>query len=135
MMRSFFAFIALLICANSIAQQVKNNGTTSNLPLKTVVIKDGKKEDPGTYLASTNIVRFWIYKPGSTADVEQILRSIRKSEGVTSVEEEGVSGDYMEFVLRLKSPRDKSWYRRVFEKAGITHIQYNGGEPMELRKL
>jgi hypothetical protein len=128
-------FAAFLVQSNLQAQQVKNTGTTSDIPLKTVVIKDGNTDDAGAYLSSVNIVRFWVYKPGSTADVARILKTLRAADGVTEVEEAGVSGDYQEFVLRLKSARDKDWYRRTFAAAGLTHIQYNGGKPVELSKL
>ena len=125
----------MIVTTSSEAQQVKSTATTEVLPLKTMVFKDSRTEDLQTYLTSNKIVRFWIYKAGSTADSERLVKTLRSAEGVEEVEEEGVSGDYSEYVLRLKTPRDKNWYKKQLLKAGITNVQFNNGEVTEVAGL
>ena len=109
------------------AQQVKITGTKDSLPFKTVVIKDSGSETAETYLRNSTIVRFWVFKAGSTADVEKIVKVFRNAEGVKELKEGEVNGDYKEFVLHLSSARDMAWYKKQLAVAGLTHLKFNSG--------
>lgn len=129
------SLLFLVLAFGAGAQQVKSTATAEILPRKTIVFKDSRTEDLNTYLTSNKIVRFWIYKAGSTADSELLVKTLRTADGVEEVEEEGASGDYTEYVLRLLAPRDKGWYKKQLLKAGIGNVQFNNGKVTEVARL
>lgn len=122
---TFLLLLFLLATSYSNAQQVKDTGTNNNLPLKTAVLRDASAGDASSYLSSAKIVRFWVYKAGSTTDVQKMVAAFSKAKGVTGVKEGDLNGDYKEFVLTLDKPRDLGWYGKLLAEAGITHLKFN----------
>ncbi len=131
-----FTPLAMLLLAFTVqAQQVKITGTQDSLPLKTVVIRDSGSENAEGYLQKATIVRFWVFKAGSTADVEKIVKTFRSADGVKELKEGEVNGDYKEFVLHLNGSKGLSWYKKHFAAAGLTHLKFNSGPVRPLSQL
>jgi hypothetical protein len=133
----FITLVCLVFISSAplLCQQVKTTGTEQNLPNKTIVLTDPGVEQPGAFLPGVEILRFSVYKAGSTDDVKKMLRSLSGTDGIKKVSEGPVSGDMKEFVIELNAPRDLAWYRNTFTKAGFKYIKLNTANAKPISEL
>jgi hypothetical protein len=107
---------------------------TDDMPLKTVVIKDPAAEDQTKFFSMVTTLRFWIYKAGSSGDIDAIMKNLKNYSDVQSCTEGGVSGDYKEITVVVKSKHDKAWFTEMFRKAGLSSLKINNGPVTALAK-
>jgi hypothetical protein len=107
----------------------------SETPSKSVIFKDPAAEDAGKYFSGGTTYRMWIFKAGTTGDLEKIIKIFSDDAAVKSCEQGATTGDYSELVLNLKAPENKAWFVALFKKAGLGHVKINNHEAVDTEKL
>jgi hypothetical protein len=108
---------------------------TYEMPLKTVIIKDPAANEAAEYFSTVTMLKFWIYKAGTTDDVKKMSAVFTGDPAVKQFSEGTTNGDYKEFTLELKSPKNKEWFVEKLRKAGCLYIKVNQREVAEIGKL
>jgi hypothetical protein len=104
-------------------------------PAKTVCIKNAKANDADQFFSSTTNLFFEIYKPGTKAELLDIVNKLKAMDGVEAASPGTITGDYCAVTLTIKEKKDKAWFVDAFSKAGLNHIKINNKEAVEVSKL
>jgi hypothetical protein len=136
-MKTFSTIAILLLLALpalnfSLPAIVSVNAQAPEMPLKTLIFKEQAASDAKTYFSTATNFRFWVYKAGSTVDVEKLMKTVQADKAVQSFMEGKVTGDHKEFTLVVKQPQSKKWFSDLMKKAGITHIKINNEHPVPI---
>ena len=107
----------------------------ADIPAKTVCIKHPEAADANKYFAAATVVNFEVYKAGSTAEVDKIVKILSEDKNVESCTADKVTGDFSAITLSLKSAKNKAYFVNLFKKAGLTTIKLNNNAPVEADKL
>ncbi len=116
----------------------KNNTVSinfSDIPAKTVCIKNPAAADANKFFSETKMLSFEIYKAGSQDEVAKIMASFKKDAAVESVTEGKLNGDYQQITITLKSAKNKAWFATEFKKAGLNNIRINNNPIVEVEKM
>ncbi|MDX2171653.1 MAG: hypothetical protein SFY56_00940 [Bacteroidota bacterium] len=131
--------LSILLAATTVSSVAKATNsykvTLVDIPAKTVCMKHPEAADATKYFASATVINFEIYKVGSTADMEKIIKSLSSDANVESCEAGKITGDFSAVTLSLKSAKGKAWFAAFVKKAGLTHIKINNNAPVEADKL
>jgi hypothetical protein len=130
-----FAVVSLLVASIHVTAQNGSAGISFEMPLKTVIIKDPNASDVVKFLSESSMVKFWVYKAGSTEDVKKVMDTFKGDKDVKSFTEGQSNGDYKEFTLELSAKKSKDWYKEHFKKAGLKTIKVNSGPVTEVDKI
>lgn len=129
---------AMLLLSSSVTVNATSNtayAVFKELPAKTVCVKNAQANDADTFFSSSNSYFFEVYKPGTKADLIDIVNKLKAQEGVESCSPGTITGDYCAITLTLKTKKDKAWFVNAFTKAGLGHIKLNNAEVVEVGKL
>ena len=107
----------------------------ADIPAKTVCIKHPEAADANKYFAAATVVNFEVYKAGSIANVEKIVKLLSEDKNVESCTAGKVTGDFSAITLSLKSAKNKAYFVGLFKKAGLTTVKLNNNAPVEADKL
>lgn len=137
MRTSLFSIVLTIMFTASVlnAQQVHESGNASTLPLKTAIINEASAEANADFWQKLSILRFSVHRAGSMSDVQKILEAFRKDAAVKSIVEGELNGDNKVFVLTLKVPQNKSWYKARFKEAGVKYVRINETPAQALTEL
>src|SRR5262245_28388950 len=124
------AICAMILFAGSISLNAKPKVSISIIetPAKTVCIKNKNANDANTFFSSSTSYFFEVYKPGSKADLLEIVNKLKAVDGVETCSPGTMTGDYCAITLTLKAKKDKAWFVDTFTKAGLGHIKMNNKE-------
>jgi hypothetical protein len=132
----------LVLCAMILfaGSNVLNAGTKAayvlnETPAKTVCIKNAKANDANTFFSSSTTYFFEVFKPGSKAELLDIVNKLKAMDGVEACSPGTITGDYCSITLNLKTKKDKAWFVDAFTKAGLDHVKMNNKEAVEVSKL
>lgn len=104
-------------------------------PAKTVCIKNKNANDANTFFSSSTSYFFEVFKPGSKAELLDIVNKLKSLDGVEACSPGTITGDYCAITLNLTSKKDKAWFVDAFTKAGLGHVKMNNKEVVEVSKL
>lgn len=105
------------------------------VPAKTIFFKNMAAEDVDKFFSDNTVFSFEIYQPGSKAETDALIATLKKDPAVESMNEGTVTGDYHAFTLVLKQTKSKQWFSNTFKKAGIGHIRINRRDITAIEKL
>jgi len=129
---------ALLLLSGSFAVNASSKSAYvlfTETPAKTVCIKANNASDANAFFSSNTSYFFEVYKPGTKADLLDIVNKLKAQEGVEACSPGTITGDYCAITLTLKTKKDKAWFVNAFSSAGLNHVKINKGEAVELSKL
>jgi hypothetical protein len=131
------AICAMILLSGSVVLNANSKSAyvLKDTPAKTVCIKNANANDPGQFFSSTTSLFFEVYKPGSKAELLEIVNKLKAQEGVEACSPGTINGDYYAITLTLKEKKDKAWFVNAFTKAGLNHIKINGKEAVEMSKI
>ena len=115
-----------------------NNSIVNNfteIPAKTVCIKNPNAADVNKFFSETTVLSFEVYKAGSADEIAKIVASLKNNKGVESITEGKLTGDYQSMTLTLKSAKNKAWFAAEFKKAGLNTIRINNNPIVEVEKM
>jgi hypothetical protein len=115
-----------------------NNSIVNNfteIPVKTVCIKNPNAADVNKFFSETTVLSFEVYKAGSADEIAKIVASLKNNKGVESITEGKLTGDYQSMTLTLKSAKNKAWFAAEFKKAGLNTIRINNNPIVEVEKM
>ncbi len=104
-------------------------------PSKTVCIKNKNASDANAFFSSSTSYFFEVFKPGSKAELLDIVNKLKAMDGVEACSPGTITGDYCAITLNLKSKKDKAWFVEAFTMAGLGHVKMNNKEVVEVSKL
>lgn len=104
-------------------------------PAKTIMFKHPGAENATTFFSGSKVYNFEIFKAGTAAEMEAIVKSLSADKAVESCTKGNLYGDYLSVTLTLKSNKDKAWFIAAFKKAGLNHIRLNNHEIIAVDKL
>lgn len=133
-MKLFKLFIPLFLMTAFTAGAV-NNIVLSDPPVKTICIKHPAAENAGTFFSGSKVYDFEIYKAGTPAEIDAIIKSLNGANGVESCVKGQLYGDYQRVTITLKTNKDKAWFIAAFKKAGLGHIRMNNHDIVAVDKL
>jgi hypothetical protein len=133
-LKSVLLATILLTSVSSFAQDGKAS-VQFEMPLKTAIIKDPAAQNATQFLPATQLLKFWVYKAGSTEDVKKMTEAFSGDKDIKAFTEGQTTGDYKEFTLELKNKKELRWFEERFKKAGIAHIKVNNGAIENIDKL
>ena len=107
----------------------------SEIPVKTVCIKHAAASNADNFFAQATFLSFEVYKPGSKEELANIISSLKKANGVESVTEGKLNGDYQAITITLKSTKNKAWFASEFKKAGLNTVRINNNPIVEVDKM
>jgi hypothetical protein len=131
------SFLLGAAMVNSTAYAVTSNTVIifSEIPAKTVCIKNPSAADVNKFFAETTVLSFEVFKAGSADEIAKIVASLKKNSAVESVSEGKLTGDYQSMTLTLKSAKNKAWFASEFKKAGLNTIRINNNPIVEVDKM
>jgi hypothetical protein len=124
-----------ILVANHASAQNGQAGISFDMPLKTVIFKDPAASNPDKFFSSTSLFKFWVYKSGTTDDVQKMVSVFKEDPAVKQFSEGPATGDHKEFTLEMKTVKDKRWFVEKLKKSGVNAIKINTDQPKELDKL
>lgn len=107
----------------------------SEIPVKTVCIKHPAASDANNFFSQATLVSFEVYKPGSKEELANIISSLKKANGIESVTEGKLNGDYQQITITLKAAKNKAWFASEFKKAGLNNVRINNNPIVEVDKM
>lgn len=107
----------------------------SDIPVKTVCIKNAAAADVNKFFSQTTMLFFEVYKAGSKEEVAKIIASLKSDAAVESVTEGKLTGDYQSITITLKSAKNKAWFASEFKKAGLNTVRINNNPIVEVEKM
>lgn len=107
----------------------------SDIPVKTVCIKHAAAANADNFFSQATVLSFEVYKAGSKEDVANIINSLKKANGIESVSEGKLNGDYQGITITLKSAKNKAWFASEFKKAGLNNVRINNNPIVEVDKM
>lgn len=132
------ALSVLLVGTTSLTTKANTNTIKINLldlPAKTVCIKHPEAADANKYFASATVINFEVYKAGSTAELDKIVKTLSTDKNIESCTAGKVTGDFSAITLSLKTAKDKAYFVGLCKKAGLTHFKLNNNTAVEADKL
>ncbi|MDO8999714.1 MAG: hypothetical protein Q7W45_08115 [Bacteroidota bacterium] len=126
---------AAIVNSNAFGKNNTSIVNFSEIPAKTVCIKNPNAVDVNKFFSETTILSFEIYKPGSKEEITKIINSLKKDAAVETVSEGKLTGDYQSITLTLKSTKNKAWFAAEFKKAGLNTIRINNNPIVEVDKM
>jgi hypothetical protein len=130
-----FLLGAAMINSTANASTINTVINFSEIPAKTVCIKNPSAADVNKFFSETTVLSFEVYKAGSKEEITKIINLLKKDAAVESVSEGKLTGDYQSITLTLKSAKNKAWFAAVFKKAGLNTIRINNNPIVEVDKM
>jgi hypothetical protein len=125
----------LIVGSNAANATPKAAYVLTQTPAKTVCIKNKNANDANAFFSSSTSYNFEVFKPGSKAELLDIVNKLKEMDGVEACSPGMMTGDYCAITLNLKSKKDKAWFVDAFTKAGLGHVKMNNKEVVEVSKL
>lgn len=130
-----FLLGAAMINSTASASTINTVINLSEIPAKTVCIKNPSAADVNKFFSATTVLSFEVYKAGSKEEITKIINLLKKDADVESVSEGKLTGDYQSITLTLKSAKNKAWFATEFKKAGLNTIRINNNPIVEVDKI
>jgi hypothetical protein len=132
--KTFALSLFILGMGVAVAASVSNKAVVkfTDIPVKTVVIKNAEAADANKYFSTATTVVFWVYKAGTT---DEITQKLKKNSDVANCGAGKLTGDYQEMTVTLKTAKDKAFWISLFKSAGLGHIKINNNEIVEMDKM
>lgn len=130
-----FLLGAAMINSSAVANTNIIASNYSEIPAKTVCIKNPAAVDVNKFFSEATVLSFEVYKAGSAEEVTKMINMLKKSFAVESVIEGKLNGDYQSITLTLKSAKNKSWFATEFKKVGLNTIRINNNPIVEVDKM
>ncbi|MBS1652739.1 MAG: hypothetical protein JSU07_12090 [Bacteroidetes bacterium] len=124
-------FLAGMFGFRNLSAQTDNN----KLPLKTVCIKHPDAENPDVYFSKVTMFNFEVFKPGTEADVKEIIKNLSKDSNVDFVNLGKLYGNFQAISVVFKTAKNKSYVLGLLKKAGLDIVKINNGEPTNIDKI
>lgn len=132
----FFLFLSSVISNFSLYATVnKANVINFDTPDKTICIKNPDATDTDKYFSSNTVYYFEIFKGGTSDQLDQIIKLLKKDSAVLSCLKNSLNGDFQAITLTLKTLKSKSWFINQFKKAGLNTIKINNNPIVEVEKM
>ena len=131
----YFLLGAAMINSTASASTINTVINLSEIPAKTVCIKNPSAADVNKFFSETTVLSFEVYKAGSKEEITKIINFLKKDAAVESVSEGKLTGDYQSITLILKSAKNKAWFATEFKKAGLNTIRINNNPIVEVDKM
>lgn len=125
----------LLAGAGTVNATIKAAYVLKETPAKTVCIKNKNANDANVFFSSSTSYFFEVFKPGSKAELLDIVNKLKAMDGVETCSPGTMTGDYCAITLTLKIKKDKAWFVDAFTKAGLGHVKMNNKDAVEVSKL
>lgn len=135
---ALYSLVALMGFGSvTIASNNGYNMTTviKETPAKTICIKNPMAADANKYFSTSTSFYFEVYKPGSKAELVEIIDKLKAADGVENCTPGNVTGDYYALTLTLKSAKNKGWFVKTVKAAGLSHIKINNADVVEVEKI
>ena len=132
-MKSLTAFAFILLLSTFGFTTFKKQ--TTEIPVRTVFVKDPAATDTKVYFSSITSLSFYVYKVGTKEDLSKIMSTFRNDKVVQNITEGAITGDYQLFTLNLKAAQNKEWFSKIFRKAGLNSIRINNEAIVPVEKL
>jgi len=130
-----FLLGATMLNSKAFAKNTPVSVNFSEIPAKTVCIKHPAAADANSFFSQATVVSFEVYKVGSKDELATIVSSLKKANGIESVSEGKLNGDYQAITITLKSAKNKAWFASEFKKAGLNTVRINNNPIVEVDKM
>lgn len=133
---SLTLFLSTVAMGSSHAQPTAlTSKTYADTPAKTIIIKHPAANDVATFFSSSTVYSFEVFKPGTSAEMDKIVATLKKDAEVADVAVGKVTGDYHAITVTVKSVKNKMYFSSLFKKAGLNTIKINNNPITEVDKM